>query len=305
MPWCRLDRYGKSEMRYSLFLALLFVAGCETAPAIPEALPTIDDGQSESGITTPLVHVLERFEVADFREHFKMHGPNAQVSIAASPSASGPNKVLRVEIPAGSHTGANFSWRFRDHSPEEPERLYSRYFVRFEPGWESGRGGKLPGPSGTYGRAGWGGRPADGTNGWSARMGFKKGWRTESTQLTYYAYHLDSGSRYGQHILWDRSSSLLGLDSVGELQHGRWYCVESFIHLNDPQRSNGRLTGWVDGKLATDKKGLRFRTTRDLRIEEFWFNVYFGGTDVSEKTIVVYFDDLLLADTRLGCSERS
>lgn len=291
-------------MRYSVLVCSLLLAACVTVPEIPEALGTVEAGPADDGSPAPVVYVLERFDSDSFRNRFVMHGGNEQISITEDPDASQTGKTLRVQIPAGHHKGANFSWRFRDHASGEPERLYSRYFIYFEPGWESGEGGKLPGPSGTYGRAGWGGRPADGTNGWSARMGFRNGWRRHSTQLTYYSYDVDTGSLYGRNILWNRSSRLLGFDSVGELEHGRWYCVESFIHLNEPQRSNGRLTGWVDGKLATDTKGLRFRTTPELRIEEYWFNVYYGGTGVPNKTLVVYFDNLLLADTRLGCSAK-
>ena len=289
-------------MRYSVLVWSLLLAACETVPGVPESLGTVEGSSADGASRAPLIHVLERFDSEGFRNRFLMHGRNEQISVTESPHASRIGNILRVEIPAGEHYGANFSWRFRDHPSGEPERLYSRYFIYLEPGWESGQGGKLPGPSGTYGRAGWGGRPSDGTNGWSARMGFRSGWRRDSTQLSYYAYDVNMRYRYGRNISWDRSSSLLALDSIGELDHGRWYCVESLIYLNDPHRSNGRLIGWVDGKLATDTKGLRFRTTPDLRIEEYWFNVYYGGTGVPEKNLVVYFDDLLLADTRLGCS---
>ena len=34
----------------------------------------------------------------------------------------------------------------------------------------------------------------------------------------------------------------------------------------------------MDGELAADRTGLRFRTTPELKIENYWFNVYFGGT---------------------------
>lgn len=289
-------------MRYLILVLSLWLAGCETTPSIPEAIDASGDAQTLEDGTAPYIHIAEPFDANDFRGRFAMKGPNKQVSIAESPDPSRPGPVLKVQIPAGSHLGANFSWRFQDHPPGEPERLYARYFVYFEPGWDSGRGGKLPGPAGRYGKAGWGGRPAKGTNGWSARMGFKKGLSDTSTQLMYYAYVMDTGKRYGRNINWDRASGLLGFDSVGDLEFGRWYCVESFIHLNDPDGANGRLTGWIDGALAMDEKGLRFRTTPELRIEEYWFNVFWGGKGRPKKRLVVYFDDLLLADTRLGCA---
>ena len=288
--------------RCVLLAALAVLSSCVAAPEIPPVFDSDDEGVANSVHSAPLVYLQEPFDSDDFRSHFHWTGSNQFVSISSTPDSARAGPVLRVEIPSGNHLGANFAWRFKDHTVREPDRLYSRYFVYFEPGWESGQGGKLPGPSGTYRRAGWGGRSADGTNGWSARMGFKQGFGKETTQLTYYAYYPDSGQRYGKSIYWDRTASLLALDSVGELKHGRWYCIESYIRLNDPQQSDGLLIGWVDEALATYSNSLRFRTTAELLIEEYWFNVYFGGKAVPTSDLIVYFDDLVLSDTRLGCS---
>jgi hypothetical protein len=73
-----------------------------------------------------------------------------------------------------------------------PDEIYFRYYVEFDPSWElasDGEIGKLPGFGGTYGIAGWGGRPADGTNGWSARMmNFDTG---SGNAAGFYTYHAD------------------------------------------------------------------------------------------------------------------
>lgn len=66
------------------------------------------------------------------------------------------------------HYGLSLSYRFRRQLGYEPEEIYFRYCLRLTDDWNPRRGGKLPGISGTYGRAGWGGRPVDGTDGWSA-----------------------------------------------------------------------------------------------------------------------------------------
>ena len=55
----------------------------------------------------------------------------------------------------------------------EPEEIFFRYYLRFDSDWKNATSdGKLPGISGTYGKAGWGGRPVNGHDGWSARGSF-------------------------------------------------------------------------------------------------------------------------------------
>jgi hypothetical protein len=77
-----------------------------------------------------------------------------------------------------------------------PEEIYFRYYLRISDDWETTYGGKMPGISGTYGRAGWGGRPSDGTNGWSARGSFNLmpppgNPLGETVPLGHYVYHAD------------------------------------------------------------------------------------------------------------------
>ena len=83
--------------------------------------------------------------------------------------------ALRIRVAAGDHYGASFAFKFQDELGEEPTEIYFRYYLRFADDWEPTDTGKLPGISGTYGVAGWGGRPSDGTNGWSARGTFPAG----------------------------------------------------------------------------------------------------------------------------------
>ncbi len=77
-------------------------------------------------------------------------------------------KALRVKVAKGGHYGVSLDYRLKDRTGTEPDALYFRYYLRFADDWHPERGGKLPGIGGTYGRAGWGGRPVNGTEGWSA-----------------------------------------------------------------------------------------------------------------------------------------
>jgi hypothetical protein len=98
---------------------------------------------------------------------------------------------------------------------------------------------------GTYGQAGWGGRPSNGLNGWSAR-GLFKGRKDGKTPVGFYCYHAEMKGKYGDNFLWDK-------DKLGMLENNRWYCIEQYAKLNTVGESNGILRSWIDGKLAFEK----------------------------------------------------
>ena len=201
---------------------------------------------------------------------------------------------LRLSIRGDTHYGGSLSFRFAQAGMPEPEELYGRYYLRFGANWDPGSGGKLPGPSGTYGRAGWGGRKVDGTDGWSARMGFKTSRvREGETQVYFYTYHADMTGQYGSNFLWD-------IQNRGSLERERWYCIETYVKMNTPGGNDGVLRGWVDGELAMEKTDLRFRDVPGLKVERFWMNVYYGGTWSAPKDMDVYFDNVALSSAPIG-----
>ena len=68
-------------------------------------------------------------------------------------------RALRVKIAKGSTGAMNVTYKFKKETGQEPEEIYFRYYLRLGNDWkQSLQGGKLPGISGTYGVAGWGGR---------------------------------------------------------------------------------------------------------------------------------------------------
>ena len=164
--------------------------------------------------------------------------------------------------------------------------------MRFADDWTPRRGGKLPGFGGTYGRAGWGGRPVDGTDGWSAR-GLFEGQKDGRTPIGFYCYHMDMRGRYGSNWVWDR-------DQRGFLENNRWYCIEQFVKLNTPGQPDGVLRGWVDGELAFEKTDIRFRSADRLKIEAVWINVYLGGTWTAEQDHHLYLDELVISKQPIG-----
>jgi hypothetical protein len=204
---------------------------------------------------------------------------------------------LEVTVPAGEHLGTSFAYRFRERLGSEPEEIYFRYYVKFDLDWKYATSdGKMLGISGTYGRAGWGGRKVNGSDGWSARGLFKTRKGADETALGFYCYHADMRGRYGEH--WQFTPPLM---------HDRWYCVEQFCKLNTPGaegergKPDGILRGWIDGQPAFEKTDIRFRDVGSLKIEEVWCNVYHGGaTAVPERDIHVYLDEMVISRRPIG-----
>jgi len=211
---------------------------------------------------------------------------------------AGKGRSLKVSIPRGQHFGTSFAFRTRQKLGAEPEEIFFRYYLRFDPDWRNATfGGKLPGFDGTYGRAGWGGRPVNGRDGWSARGLFHSRAGGTSTAAGFYCYHADMRGQYGSE-----------LEFKPPLEHGRWYCVEMYVKLNTPAgpgeakgRNDGILRGWIDGQPAFEKTDLRFRDVDTLRIEAVWVNVYHGGaTQTPQEDIHLYLDNMVIARSYVG-----
>lgn len=198
-------------------------------------------------------------------------------------------KALRVRVPAGGNLGCNLQFQFAKRTGSEPEEIWFRYYLRFASDWDPQiQGGKLPGVSGTYGRAGWGGRPVNGRDGWSARGSFDRQIGGE-TPIGFYTYHVDMKGKYGSIWKWDPP-----------LRNNRWYAIEQHVKLNTPGRNDGVMRAWIDGKPAFEKTDVRFRDTSDLKIEMVWMNVYQGGAKPAATDDHLYIDDVVIARKYIG-----
>ena len=202
------------------------------------------------------------------------------------------DKALRIRVPQGQHLGASLQYPFRKRHREEPEEVYFRYYLRLGDDWDPARGGKLPGIEGTYGRAGWGGRRSDGSNGWSAR-GLFRGQENGKTPTGFYCYHADMKGRYGDNWTWDKKQR-------GYLENNRWYCIEQYVRMNTPKENDGVLRGWVDGELAFEKTDVRMRDIADLKIENVWINIYHGGTWTASSDDHLFIDNVVIATEYVG-----
>lgn len=252
------------------------------APVAPAALPSIG--------------FVDGFETVD---PWDGRSPGTRNRVSRTP-AGYAGSGLRVDIAEGSHFGADFHLRMDEALAEDPERLYFRYFLRFDENWSSDSSGKLPGFSGVYGRTGKGGYPSLPTApGWSARVAFYPNAEDDPTvRLGYYVYHLGQQGRYGDSMHWGEAANLMP---------GDWYCLEGEIELNALGSSDGALRAWVDGMPVLEASGLEFRraTEPDIRVDSFWFNVYLGGKAPAVSPLGLTVDEVAIDTHRVGCGAGS
>ncbi|MGC2241841.1 MAG: FG-GAP-like repeat-containing protein [Acidimicrobiia bacterium] len=221
--------------------------------------------------------------------------PSARNRVSLTDAGYG-DSGLRVTIPRGSHFGADFKLDLNRAVGADPELLYFRYFLRLDPDWAPVSSGKLPGFSGVYNYTGKGGYPSSAAApGWSARMEFFGTSASDPrARLGYYVYHLGQEGRYGDGMAWNEA---------GKLQPGDWYCIEGEVQMNTLGLSDGSLRAWVDGTPAFDADGIQFRRPGepDIRIESFWFNVYYGGKRVADRDLGLVIDEVAVDSQRIGC----
>ena len=244
------------------------------------------------------------FEKKDWQEEWTKAAPQDKIDIIDIDGQfkkyqplSG--KALRCRIAKDQFTALNTLFKFDEQTSAEPEEIYFRYYLRLADDWnQTVQGGKLPGISGTYSVAGWGGRKSDGKNGWSARGLFKKTLPAGNplagrTPIGFYCYHADMKSSYGTDWVWSK-------DYLGFLRTNRWYAIEQYCRLNTPGKNDGILLGWVDGQSAFHKTDVRFRLTDKLKIEQIWMNVYHGGKTPSPYDQHVFIDNVVIAKKYIG-----
>ncbi|MBN2316564.1 MAG: hypothetical protein JXM79_21735, partial [Sedimentisphaerales bacterium] len=278
----------------AIFIVLAFIVSAGDSKSDEKGLAS--KYISDKGIDKdPDVVIFTDFDSDGWRDDWS-GGNRPTVSIVAEDKERNfeplQGKALRIKVDKGGHYGASLQYDFKKKTGGEPEEIYFRYYLRFGSDWDPRRGGKLPGIGGTYGRAGWGGRPSDGRNGWSARGQFN-GRREGRTPVGFYCYHADMRGKYGSSWIWEK-------DKLGALENERWYCIEQYVKMNTPGKNDGVLRGWVDGKRAFEKTDVRMRDIPDLKIECIWINIYHGGTWSAPSHDHLFIDNVVISRRYVG-----
>lgn len=241
------------------------------------------------------------FEQTNWHAAWGVNNAPQNTSIVSDGTSFSGSSHLRVSVPQGAHYGTSFGYDFAKQGLPEPEELYFRYAIRLGPTWttDGGGGGKLPGFGGTYGIAGWGGKPANGTNGWSSRGLFSKpvsNAASGDTRVGFYVYHADMTGQYGSNFHF--SGGPLGADC--NLKRNVWTQLELYVKLNTPTQNDGVLKAWADGMPVFEKSDLRFRDVSTLKIERAWFDIYYGGSWTAPADMHLDFDNVVIAYGYVG-----
>ncbi len=172
------------------------------------------------------------------------------------------SNVLNVVFPAGKYGPSTTGYNFQAKLTSALTKTIS-YDVMFAPDYDFVKGGKLPGLAGGVGVSG--GNPANGTNGYSARMM----WRTGG-KLVSYVYHVNQASQYGDDFTWNTVIS-----------KGVWHNIKMTISLNTVGQSDGIIKGFFNGVEVFSKTDFKFRTIDALKVDLLYFNTFFGGDDTT------------------------
>lgn len=259
-------------MRFRLFSLLALMMGTFAAAAdLPVSVPISGKAgeftkerwkadwpgcEFEGGVRDGRVHVIEQSEVKWLRVNFAV-------------GKIGPEEG-----------GAGWRWPIGRH-----EAAQLRYTLRFSEQFDFVKGGKLPGLCGGPDNVS-GGRPADGKNGFSARLMWRKDGRGEA-----YVYHKNQKSNYGDSFAFPEDFRFPMNQPV---------TVRLAVGMNTPGQKDGTLRVWtkVEGneeRLMVEKKDLEWRTVDSFGVDGLYFETFHGGGDKSwapTRSCSVEFKDM-------------
>lgn len=179
-------------------------------------------------------------------------------------------KALRVTFAQGQigpeQGGAGWRWPIGKHESSE-----LHYTVRFSKGFDWVKGGKLPGLCGGPDNVS-GGRPATGTNGFSARLMWRKDGRGEA-----YVYHKNQPERYGQSFPFPDDFRFPTETPVQ---------VRLAVTMNAVGQRNGSMRVWISSgdhkeKLMVERTDMEWRTVDTFAVDSLYFETFHGGNDAT------------------------
>ncbi|OYW30870.1 MAG: hypothetical protein B7Z47_02835 [Chthoniobacter sp. 12-60-6] len=174
-------------------------------------------------------------------------------------------KWLRVNFAVGKigpeNGGAGWRMPFGTHAAAELS-----YTLRFSKGFDFVKGGKLPGLCGGPDNVS-GGRRATGTNGFSARLMWRKEGRGEA-----YVYHKNQKGDYGDSLHFP-ADFRFPMDAPVKVRIG--------VTMNAVGKRDGTLRVWIDEKLLVERTEMEWRSVDSFGVDGLYFETFHGGGDAS------------------------
>jgi hypothetical protein len=184
-------------------------------------------------------------------------------------------KEGRVMVTEGQRLRVNFAlgqigpeaggagWRMPFGKHETAEMSYT---LRFSKDFDFVKGGKLPGLCGGPENVS-GGRLANGQNGFSARLMWRRDGRGEA-----YVYHKNQKGDYGDSFAFP-SDFRFPTDTPVK--------VRLAVSMNTPGKRNGALRVWIDEKLLVERSDMEWRSVDSFGVDGLYFETFHGGGDKS------------------------
>jgi hypothetical protein len=179
-------------------------------------------------------------------------------------------KWLRVNYAVGGigpeKGGTGWRWPIGKHKAAE-----LHYTVRFNQDFDFVKGGKLPGLCGGPENVS-GGRPADGTNGFSARLMWRKDGRGEA-----YVYHKNQPEKYGESFPFPDDF---------RFPTGKPVQVRLAVVMNTGGQRDGLLRVWITlpgqgERLVVERTDMEWRSAETFNVDSLYFETFHGGNDAS------------------------
>ncbi|MFN0080547.1 MAG: polysaccharide lyase [Prosthecobacter sp.] len=174
-------------------------------------------------------------------------------------------KWLRVNFAIGKigpeEGGAGWRMPFGKHEAAELS-----YTLRFSKDFDFVKGGKLPGLCGGPDNVS-GGRRANGTNGFSARLMWRKDGRGEA-----YVYHKNQKGDYGDSFAFPADFRFPTNESVK---------VRIAVSMNTLGKRDGTLRLWSGEKLVVERTDMEWRSVDTFGVDGLYLETFHGGGDAS------------------------
>ncbi len=216
----------------------------------------------------------------------------------------GEENVLRVKYLKGKVSPHNGGVQILSALPKKtrqkediynPQEVTLVYSIKFERGFSWTLGGKLPGLGGGL-AIGGGLRIGEHKmmNGFNARFMFHRLKEKDGTEvksgLIGYIYHPGREGKKGQkaygagpymstkepaNSFWDRDTSKLFAFS-----EDRWYEIRQTIKANTPNKADGTMRVYIDGKLAASFGGMKWIADGNhgkTSVDRLVFSTFYGG----------------------------
>jgi hypothetical protein len=184
-------------------------------------------------------------------------------------------KEGRVMVTEGQRLRVNFAlgkigpeaggagWRMPFGKHETAEMSYT---LRFSKDFDFVKGGKLPGLCGGPENVS-GGRPANGQNGFSARLMWRRDGHGEA-----YVYHKNQKGDYGDSFAFP-SDFRFPTDTPVK--------VRLAVRMNTPAKRDGALRVWIDEKVLVEQSDMEWRSVDSFGVDGLYFETFHGGGDKS------------------------